>query len=72
MKSQQDLMNKALELVGNVPPEFNIAPTVELVRQAWSMGYDVIRSGEPVHVDDGSQQATGFGDMRGLQNSTRR
>lgn len=34
---------KALELVGDCHPCFNITPTLELVRQAWALGYDVVR-----------------------------
>jgi len=68
IKSQQELFNKALDLVGKVPPEFDLGPTIELVRHAWGMGWDVIRAGERIFVDDGSAQSTQSPDARAMQN----
>lgn len=34
---------RARELVEGAPPQFNLAPVKELVRQAFSMGYDVVK-----------------------------
>lgn len=34
---------RARALTIGAPPEFNIAPTIDLVRHAWSMGYDIIK-----------------------------
>jgi hypothetical protein len=33
---------RALELRAGVSPEFNLAPTMDLVRQAFVMGFDVV------------------------------
>jgi hypothetical protein len=35
---------KALALQEGVPPEFNLAPTLELVSRAWYMGFDLVRT----------------------------
>lgn len=37
------MMQKARELTGDQNPMFNMAPTLELVKLADSMGYDVVR-----------------------------
>jgi hypothetical protein len=37
------ITRKALSLRSGVPPEFNLAPTLELVSKAFYMGFDVIR-----------------------------
>jgi len=42
----KDCMAKALELRKDCPPEFNIMPTLELVRRARLMGLDVCHSGD--------------------------
>lgn len=39
---ERDVWKRALELTAGVPPEFNIMPTVQLVRHAFGMGYDVV------------------------------
>lgn len=44
---EKRVMRRAQELVGNQSPEFNIAPTLELVRHAFTMGYDLIKPAEP-------------------------
>lgn len=36
------VQKRALQLTQGQPPEFNIAPTMELVRMAWSRGYDLV------------------------------
>lgn len=33
---------RARTLTAGRPPEFNLAPTIELVRRAWFMGYDIV------------------------------
>lgn len=43
LKLETAITKKALELIGDQPPEFNIWPTRELVRQAWSQGFDLVR-----------------------------
>ena len=35
---------RARALTIGAPSEFNIAPTIDLVRRAWSMGYDIIKA----------------------------
>lgn len=42
-RRERAIIARALELTRGVPPEFNMAPTIELIRQAWEMGYDVVR-----------------------------
>lgn len=37
------VQKRALQLTQGQPPEFNIAPTMELVRMAWASGYDLVR-----------------------------
>lgn len=39
---ERELLNRALQLVGPVHPAYNIAPVLELVRQADALGFDVI------------------------------
>lgn len=34
---------KALELMDGAPAAANIEPTLELVKAAWALGYDVVR-----------------------------
>jgi hypothetical protein len=43
MKVEAAITKKALELVGDQPPEFNIWPTRELIRQAWAQGFDLVK-----------------------------
>lgn len=43
LKVEAAITKKALELLGDVPPEFNIWPTRELIRRAWSEGYDLVK-----------------------------
>lgn len=38
---ERRVLRRARELVGDQSPEFNMAPTIELVRVAFSMGYDL-------------------------------
>lgn len=40
------ITEKALQLSRGQPPEFNVAPTIELIKMAWRLGYDVIRKEE--------------------------
>lgn len=39
---EREYERKALELTKGCPPEFNIAPYIELVRAADALGFDVI------------------------------
>lgn len=39
---EQAIEKRARELTAGAPPEFNLAPTKELVRQAFLLGYDVV------------------------------
>ena len=40
---EQRMLAKARELVSGQDPAFNIAPTLELVKMADRMGYDVVK-----------------------------
>lgn len=45
---ERAVMAKALELTRGASFEFNIVPTLEIVRCAWNMGYDLVkRDGSP-------------------------
>lgn len=41
---EQRVQTRALELTRGQSPSFNIAPIMDLVRQAFSHGYDVVPS----------------------------
>jgi hypothetical protein len=43
MKHEEAVTRKARELLGDVPPEFNIWPTRELVKRAWAEGFDLVK-----------------------------
>lgn len=40
---EQAIEKRTRELTAGAPPEFNLAPTKELVRQAFLLGYDVVK-----------------------------
>lgn len=40
---ERELLNRALQLVGPVHPMYNIAPVLDLVRQADALGFDLVR-----------------------------
>lgn len=42
VERERRYQQKALELVGNVHGAFNLAPIIELVRQADALGFDVV------------------------------
>lgn len=39
---ERELMQKALQLAGPVHPAYNMAPILDLVRQADALGFDLI------------------------------
>lgn len=47
---ERRVMDRALDLTAGRPPEFNLVPALELVRRAFSMGYDVVRRDGPSPV----------------------
>jgi hypothetical protein len=49
LKVEAAITEKARELLGDVPPEFNIWPTRELIRQAWAQGYDLVKTPKAAH-----------------------
>lgn len=52
---EQEVMEMALSLTKGMPPEFNIAPYIDLCRKAMSMGCKVVRR-------DDNQEPRGPGD----------
>lgn len=49
LKAEAAITAKAIELLGDVPPEFNIWPTRELIRRAWSQGFDLVKVPRAAH-----------------------
>jgi hypothetical protein len=47
---ERAVMSRALDLRGECGPMFNIVPTLELVRKAFAMGFDVVPLSEETRL----------------------
>lgn len=43
MQRERGYFSKAIELLGDVPPQYNLAPLLSLIRSADSLGFDVVK-----------------------------
>jgi hypothetical protein len=53
-RRERALMNRALQLVGQGHPYYNIAPVLDLIRQADALGFDLVRK-QPQLENQGRQ-----------------
>lgn len=59
------VQRRAKELLAGMPPEFNAAPTIECVRHAYSLGYDLVRADEPACEHEPAKVISGRLDATG-------